>query len=114
MRVVATEKFKTYFRMKMIRAEEGQEFAGDLAEHLLHGRCPVEQVGEPPTGEEPGEEPGETGETGELDIGGTAEQVLAWVGDDPERANQANGAESAKDKPRSTLVAKLEQIIQRA
>jgi hypothetical protein len=45
-----------------------------------------------------------------LDITGTAAQVLEWVGDDPDRARAAHEAESEKDKPRSTLLRKLEEI----
>ncbi|MFG2400768.1 hypothetical protein [Streptomyces lydicus] len=41
--------------------------------------------------------------------GGTAEEVRAWVGEDPERAQQALEAEEARDKPRSTLVNHLKK-----
>lgn len=41
---------------------------------------------------------------------GTANEVLDWVGDDPARAQQALAAEQARDKPRSTLIAKLEAV----
>lgn len=41
---------------------------------------------------------------------GTAAEVLAWVGDDPERAGAALVAESTRDKPRSTLIAALEKL----
>lgn len=40
---------------------------------------------------------------------GTAAEVLAWVGDDPERAGEALSAEYA-GQYRSTLIAKLETI----
>jgi hypothetical protein len=42
--------------------------------------------------------------------GGTVAEVLAAVGDDPTAARAALDAEQAKDHPRSTLVARLEQI----
>lgn len=38
---------------------------------------------------------------------GNAETVLGWVGDNPDRAELALEAEHGRDKPRSTLVAKL-------
>lgn len=41
---------------------------------------------------------------------GNAEEVLAWVAGDLERARQALDAEQARDKPRTTLAAKLERI----
>lgn len=38
---------------------------------------------------------------------GSISEVLAWVGDDPDRAVLALKAELAKETPRSTLVDKL-------
>lgn len=40
----------------------------------------------------------------------TAAEVLAWVGDDPERARQALAVEQAADKPRTTVVNALTRI----
>lgn len=45
---------------------------------------------------------------------GTVAQVLEQVGDDPDLAREALDAESGKDKPRATLVSKLEAIIEAA
>lgn len=42
---------------------------------------------------------------------GTAAEVLAWVGGSPERALQAYEVEEKRDKPRSTLLAKLEELV---
>lgn len=43
---------------------------------------------------------------------GTAAQILAWVGDDRDRAAQALAAERAKsDNARATLVARLEKLV---
>lgn len=42
---------------------------------------------------------------------GTAEAMLAWVGDDAERAQRALAAEDKRDHPRSTLVAKLRALV---
>lgn len=44
------------------------------------------------------------------DVSGTAADVLAAVGNDADRARAALDAERASDKPRSTLMAKLEGI----
>lgn len=41
---------------------------------------------------------------------GTSAEVLAWVGDDPDRSAKALAAERASDNPRSTLVARLEAL----
>lgn len=44
---------------------------------------------------------------------GSIAEILAWVGDDKVKAEQALGAEMAKgDKARSTLIADLEQIAE--
>ncbi len=45
---------------------------------------------------------------------GTADEVLAWVGEDAERAAAALEAEQARAKPRSTLVAQLEKLAESA
>lgn len=42
---------------------------------------------------------------------GPAKDVLAWVGDDSDRAVAALEAEEARDQPRTTLVAALEKVI---
>lgn len=42
---------------------------------------------------------------------GTAKEIIEWVDGDPERALQALVAEESSDKPRSTLIAKLQEII---
>lgn len=43
--------------------------------------------------------------------GDRVEDVLASVGNDADKAQAALDAEKAKDKPRSTLIAKLEDIV---
>lgn len=42
---------------------------------------------------------------------GSAKDVLAWVGDDQERALQALAAEEGKESPRKGLVANLEKLV---
>jgi hypothetical protein len=50
-------------------------------------------------------------EPAEHPVQGSAAQVEAWVGDDPERARRALAAEAEREGgPRSTLVARLERI----
>lgn len=43
--------------------------------------------------------------------GGSAEDIKAWVGEDPERAQTALDAEEQRDKPRSTLTAHLKKLL---
>lgn len=42
---------------------------------------------------------------------GSIAKVLDWVGDDPDRAQEALDVERESDNPRSTLVAQLEDIV---
>lgn len=52
------------------------------------------------------------GDGGEVP-GGTVADVMAWVGDDPDRARRALDAEAAKgDKARSTLVDSLTVVVE--
>lgn len=46
----------------------------------------------------------------ELDIEASSARVLAWVGDDPDRALVALEAESDRDNPRVTLLPQLQKI----
>jgi hypothetical protein len=82
----------------------------------------------PPAHETPAEAPTETGPAaveatepipppaGSADgvPGGSAGDVLAWVGDDPARARQALDAEQQRDKPRKGVVARLTPIASAA
>ncbi|HEY9412229.1 MAG TPA: hypothetical protein VIP77_21805 [Jiangellaceae bacterium] len=105
MRVVATEPFKTYYGMVCIDVAEGQEHDGEFAAFLLAGGAPVRVVDS-----DEADQPPAPSQSAGLDVESTAKQVLAWVGDNPERAAQARDAETARDKPRSTLLAKLDEI----
>ncbi|MEU4576619.1 hypothetical protein [Nonomuraea sp. NPDC023979] len=70
-----------------------------------------EQQGEPEgKGEGQGQPEGEGEHQGDEVPDGTVEQVLAWVGDDQARAVRALDAEHAREKPRSTLVARLTEL----
>lgn len=42
---------------------------------------------------------------------GTAAEVLAWVGDDPDRAGQALAHERARDRPRASVTGPLEKLL---
>lgn len=45
---------------------------------------------------------------------GTTVQIVAWVGDDPERAKLALDREREQDRPRVRLVTDLTTVIRRA
>ena len=47
---------------------------------------------------------------GDADAGTTVKDVLAEVGDDPDRARQALAVERGSEKPRKSLVSRLEEI----
>jgi hypothetical protein len=119
MKVVATEDFTTYWNMCPVDIPEGAELDGALAAYLASSGAPVEvtdadeqtQPATPdPAGPVVSDSPPGNGQSQELDITATAASVLEWVGDDPQRAAEAHAAESAKDKPRSTLLKKLDEI----
>ena len=42
---------------------------------------------------------------------GTIGQLIAWVGEDKDRARKVLAQESTEDKPRKSLTAQLEEII---
>jgi hypothetical protein len=44
---------------------------------------------------------------------GTSREVLNWVGDDKERAQRALDKEQASDKPRSTLIRELNEVLEK-
>lgn len=55
--------------------------------------------------------PGATKEANASEVPtGSASEVLAWVGNDPDRAQAALDAERERDAPRTTLTAGLERI----
>lgn len=123
MRVKVLETGSTYYNYGLVALVADEEVKGGLALHLLETGSAVEPLDaaakawrpsadEPADSEKTEEEgPEEEGADGdELDIDATAADVLGWVGDDPDRAEEALAAENAKDKPRSTLVKQLERI----
>lgn len=42
---------------------------------------------------------------------GTVDEVIAWIGDDPERAQAALDAEDQRDKPRTTLTDHARSVL---
>lgn len=117
MRARVLEDIAPYWNYGIHPLKKGDEVVGELAAYLVSTHSLVEPLDddasallEAPAAE--GEQEPETpaGPLEELDIDGTAADVLAWVGEDPERAAEALAAEQAKDKPRSTLVKQLEKL----
>lgn len=115
MRARVLEDIAPYWNYGMHPLKEGDEVDGELAAYLVSTHSPVEPLDddarallEPPAEEQDSGGPEEP--PAELDIDATAKEVLAWVGDDPERAAEALAAEQAKDSPRSTLVKQLEKL----
>lgn len=100
MRVVVNEDMKVFHGHVPAELKKGQEVTGSLAELLLTSapRKVTRADAEPAPADE-------------LDIDGKIEDVLEWVGDDQERALAAHIAESEKDKPRSTLLSRLDEIL---
>ncbi|RRQ81558.1 hypothetical protein [Streptomyces griseofuscus] len=137
MRVRVLENFQTYFNYEIHRLESGIEYAGEFARHLASSGCPVEVLEEDPAPEPPTESgtsgasdaearPGGDGDPGTggapqavasgaapdgLDIDGTIDTVLGWVGEDDDRARVALELEKAKgEKARATLLKRLEAL----
>lgn len=114
LRVRVTEKLSVYWNYQTITLQEGEEVTGEAAIYLARTGAAVEIVeGELPP------EPAAEGDVAVEDAtggphllpGNTAAEILAWVGDDPVRARAALTAEQEREKPRSTLVAKLEPLV---
>lgn len=121
MQVTADETFTAVHQCQMLTFERGTVIAGDIAAYLIRTGAAVtpgdadaqdvaaERSASPEASEPEGPETPEP--PTDLDIAGTIDQVLAWVGDDPERALQAHTAEEGRgDKARSTLLTKLAEI----
>ncbi|MFJ2007001.1 hypothetical protein [Streptomyces chartreusis] len=74
--------------------------------------CPPESVPQDGVGGSQEPPPSDDPQTmgTELDIEAKADDVLAWVGEDAERASEALRQEQARDKPRSTLLKQLAKL----
>lgn len=117
MRAKVLENIAPYWNYGIQPLNKDDEVSGELAAYLVSTHSPVEPLDDEAralleaSAEEREQEPEiPVGPPEELDIDGTAADVLAWVGDAPERAAEALAAEQAKDKPRSTLVKQLEKL----
>jgi hypothetical protein len=114
MRVKVLEASSPYYNYEIVPLAKDQEVSGGLALFLLETGSNVEPADDAATdwrtAQTAPEPPEPAGPDGELDIDATAADILAWVGEDPDRASEALAPEQAKDKPRSTLVKQLEKL----
>lgn len=115
MRAKVLENIAPYWNYGIVTLAKDEEVTGELAAYLVSTHSPVEPLDDDARAllETPVEDQGSGAPEEppvELDIDATAKEVLAWVGDDPERAAEALDAEQAKDSPRSTLVKQLEKL----
>lgn len=102
MRVVVNEDMKVFHGHVPVELKKGQEVSGSLAEMLLTGA---------PRKVSRADEADEAGESDGFDPNGKIDDILSWVGDDPDRAREALDAEQDKgDKARPRLVAKLTEL----
>ncbi|MFI6299551.1 hypothetical protein ACIBEJ_48710 [Nonomuraea sp. NPDC050790] len=92
MRIRAREPLQVYWNYQVHHLAEDEVVKGGLAEHLA-------------------DDPRVEVLDGTEATGGTIAEILAWVGDDTDRAAQAREAEAGREKSRSTLLAKLDEII---
>lgn len=117
MRVKVLHNISPYWNYGIVALAKGEEVGVELAAYLASTRSEVEPLDADAQAlydgelEQAPEDPEQSADD-ELDIDGTAADVLAWVGEDPERAEEALEAEQAKDKPRSTLVKQLEKLAE--
>lgn len=131
MRCVVNENFKVFHGHSPVKLEAGQIVSGSLADLLLRSarrkvtalpdedQAATEPQPPPGSGDPKVPDPGAGGNLAvppppppdELNIEASVKDVLAWVGEDLERARTALAAEQAKASPRSTLVKPLEQQL---
>lgn len=111
MRVRVDENIKLFQGHVPVRLAAGQEVSGELAALLLE-RAPKKVTRLDADPEEGGGGDGSKEPPASLADASTATEVLAWVGEDQERAAEALAAEEAADKPRSTLVKQLKKLAE--
>lgn len=115
MRVRVVERTKAYWEYAVREFEKGEELLGDLARHLLANSAEgtVEVLeGDPEPEVAPVQPPSEgipplEGGKDDPPVEGTIDTLMAWVGEDRDRAARALVAEQAKDKPRATVIKRL-------
>ncbi|RPE27286.1 hypothetical protein [Kitasatospora cineracea] len=120
MRVRVTKPTRTYWNYTVIDVAADEEHDGEFARHLHDSGVHVDVLEHDPT-PEPAPAPGPDDEQppAEQDdedppLDGTIANLVAWVGDDPARAQAALVAEQAKDNPRDTAVKALTKIANTA
>jgi hypothetical protein len=115
MRVRLLKDTRLLWEYSVTELEKGEEHVGDLARHLFDNapKGTVEVLEHDP------EEPAADGAEGEatpppepvapsaVPSGGTIDELMAWVGDDPARRAAALAAEQAKSQPRATVLKRL-------
>jgi hypothetical protein len=115
LRVRVTEKLSVYWNYQTLTLPEGEEVTGEAAIYLARTGAPVEIIeGELPDEPADAEDGGDATGGPHLLPGNTIAEVMDWVGDDPARARQVLEVELAREKPRATLVAKLEPLADKA
>jgi hypothetical protein len=73
----------------------------------------VPEQSEPEQSEPEQSEPGQSESEDEPVPAGTTAEILAWVGDDKERAQRALDKEQADDKPRAGLTGELKEVLEK-
>jgi hypothetical protein len=107
----------THLNMPHIKRRRGVRLATEEEAAAWHGTevkepAPVEAPAETVEVSEPAPvvAPAETAPVEESVPDGTADEIMAWVGTDTERALAAIEAEENRERPRKTLLAKLEAL----
>lgn len=118
MRARVLENIAPYWNYGVHPLNKDDEVSGELAAYLVSTHSPVEPLDDEArallegSAEEPEQEPQVPADPpGELNVNAKTDDILAWVGEDQERARTALELEQVKDKPRSTLVKQLEKLI---
>lgn len=121
MRVRVLKQCKGYWNYGVQTWQPGEELSGELARHLAENTedGSVEVIEADPEPETPApvapEDSGDQGDPaadGEPPVNGTADDLMAWVDGDPGRAAAALAAEQAKDRPRTTVVKRLQALVE--
>lgn len=112
MRVVVNENFKMFHGHQPVQLEHGQIVTGSLAELLARSARKRVTVLEDdlPDADAGQQEQDPPPPPDVLDIDASVADVLAWAGEDADRAAEALRQEQEKDSPRSTLVKQLTKI----
>ncbi|MGE7432763.1 hypothetical protein [Kitasatospora sp. NPDC001175] len=131
MRIRVLANARVYWDYAVHELHEGAEHVGEFARHLAHTGAPVEVIERDPEPAPPspaveatGQDPAPLAQTlpdgaltvpEGLEIDGTIDTVLGWVGSDLARARQALDLEMAKgDRARATLTGRLDALLQGA